>query len=59
MTALLFSSKEDQARIFADPQFQHLYDTVMSQMSRAAGKDPYDRPPHLDLVPFDLLDFID
>jgi hypothetical protein len=58
MTALLFSSKEDQARIFADPQFQHLYDTVICQMQRAAGKEPDDRPPHLDLAPQDLLDFI-
>lgn len=46
---ILFASKEEQGRIFADPQYQHLYGTVMRQLTRQTD----DRPAQP--IPSDLI----
>lgn len=38
-TPVLSASKEEQQRIFADPQYQHLSDRVMAQLRRAVGRN--------------------
>ena len=37
ITPIVSASKADQARIFADRQYQHLYQTVMRQLQHAIG----------------------
>ena len=47
ITPILFASTADQARIFADRQYQHLYQTVMRQLQQAVGQpkdDPIEPP---------------
>ena len=47
---ILFASREEQERIFADPQYQHLYATVMRQLTRQSGDQPIAPPPPMDLI---------
>ena len=43
ITPILFASKAEQERVFADLQYQHLYQTVMRQLRQAVGQ-PADGP---------------
>jgi hypothetical protein len=51
-TPIVSASKAEQARVFADLQYQHLYQTVMGQL-RQALRQPNDGPIDLP-VPRDL-----
>jgi hypothetical protein len=47
---ILFAPKEDQARIFADPQYQQLHNSVMRQLIHAPDDQPIDPPTPRDLI---------
>jgi hypothetical protein len=50
MTPLLFASKEEQERIFADPQYQKLYARVMRQLTHQTDDYPIALPRPGDLT---------
>lgn len=40
---ILFASEEERQRLFADPQYQRLHDTVMTQLQHACTRTRDDR----------------
>jgi hypothetical protein len=50
LTPILFASKAEQERIFADPQYQRLYATVMRQLTRQTDDQPIAPPTPSDLI---------
>jgi hypothetical protein len=44
---ILFASKEEQGRILADPQYQHLHAKVMRQLAHQPDDQPIAAPTEL------------
>lgn len=49
-TPILFASKDEQERIFADPQYQHLYAKVIRQLTHQPDDQPIAPPTPGDLT---------
>lgn len=47
---ILFASKEEQERIFADPQYQTLHDKVIRQLTHQPNDQPVTPPTPRDLM---------
>lgn len=50
ITPILFASKEEQARIFADPQYQQLYAKVMRQLAHGTDDQLFAPPTPSNLI---------